>query len=390
MQREGIRARAYALLTDPTSSMAARWCNYYFSALTVGSLLLFCCETMPAWSRSAAQRTAWLAVESVVAAHYAMDAVAKAACQPSPGAYVLSWAALVDACSVVPWAIEVLWLLSAGHTLPRNFSAVRLLRLLRLLRFTRTTIAAIPRIHVFERAIKKSGIAFLFLALYIGGAGLLLSGCIYLAETSACTLDREGGAWLRYAGEGEQRRATPCSVNSMFDAMWVFMVTMTTVGYGDVVPLTVAGKAVAVVIMLASLVMLPLPIAIFGANLTELYLEARMVRRARRTSARLLLARGGDSADDCDALLSAAGDGRSAYSLSLASPPYGEACNEAGSGLAAALSGPADDLAAALVAQIVQELRVIEEKMAALDEHRRLLDRILHASRQTSDLTDRP
>lgn len=42
-----------------------------------------------------------------------------------------------------------------------------------------------------------------------------------------------------------------------------------TVGYGDAVPVTSAGKAVAGIEMLASLLVLALPIAIIGTNFTQ-------------------------------------------------------------------------------------------------------------------------
>jgi len=40
------------------------------------------------------------------------------------------------------------------------------------------------------------------------------------------------------------------SINSFGDALWWAVVTITTVGYGDMVPLTVAGRAVATILML--------------------------------------------------------------------------------------------------------------------------------------------
>ena len=60
------------------------------------------------------------------------------------------------------------------------------------------------------------------------------------------------------------------------------MQTVTTVGYGDSVPITLGGKLVAALCMIVSLIIIPLPIAIFNANLTELYFEERSKRRAMR------------------------------------------------------------------------------------------------------------
>ena len=43
------------------------------------------------------------------------------------------------------------------------------------------------------------------------------------------------------------------SINSFADALWWAVVTITTVGYGDMVPITVAGRAVAFVLMLGGI-----------------------------------------------------------------------------------------------------------------------------------------
>jgi voltage-gated potassium channel len=43
------------------------------------------------------------------------------------------------------------------------------------------------------------------------------------------------------------------TIQSFSDALWWSVVTITTVGYGDMVPVTVVGKAVAVVLMLGGI-----------------------------------------------------------------------------------------------------------------------------------------
>lgn len=60
------------------------------------------------------------------------------------------------------------------------------------------------------------------------------------------------------------------------------MQTVTTVGYGDSVPITLGGKLVASLCMIVAMIIVPLPIAIFSASLTELYFESRAKRRAAR------------------------------------------------------------------------------------------------------------
>ena len=50
---------------------------------------------------------------------------------------------------------------------------------------------------------------------------------------------------------------------------------MTTVGYGDVYPITIAGKVVAAVTMVTGLLVIAFPITIIGVNLNDIYDEYR-------------------------------------------------------------------------------------------------------------------
>ena len=51
-----------------------------------------------------------------------------------------------------------------------------------------------------------------------------------------------------------------------FAAYWYVLVTMTTVGYGDLYPIDVGGKLSAVLVIIVGYVVTALPIAIIGGN----------------------------------------------------------------------------------------------------------------------------
>ncbi|XP_067949889.1 A-type voltage-gated potassium channel KCND2-like [Watersipora subatra] len=72
------------------------------------------------------------------------------------------------------------------------------------------------------------------------------------------------------------------SITSVPEAYWFVLVTMTTVGYGDMYPTRLPGYLIAVVVMIAGLTMTSLPIAIVGGNFAIVYKHNQ--ERAKRQS----------------------------------------------------------------------------------------------------------
>jgi voltage-gated potassium channel len=109
----------------------------------------------------------------------------------------------------------------------------RVLRLLRLLRLVRAFAG-----------IYRAGLHLQALARHRGFAWLLLA---WLGVMAVCS------AWLYVAEHGYNK-----TLENPFDALWWGVVTLTTVGYGDVTPVTTEGRIAAMVLML-------LGIGLFGA-----------------------------------------------------------------------------------------------------------------------------
>ena len=54
------------------------------------------------------------------------------------------------------------------------------------------------------------------------------------------------------------------NVDSLSTAMWICTVTVTTVGYGDVTPLTTAGRMLAGTLCFLSVLFMAMPISVLG------------------------------------------------------------------------------------------------------------------------------
>ena len=129
---------------------------------------------------------------------------------------------------------------------------LRALRLLRLLRTTRVFRYRNPFAIVLQ-AFEENGLLFAFAFSVLGVATLLGGLSIYLVEVKAQPVDR--------------RRS--------WTAFWWALVTVTTVGFGDITPVTSLGRIVGGVLMVAGMFTLALFAGIVGSSLVSGMLSIR-------------------------------------------------------------------------------------------------------------------
>ena len=70
-------------------------------------------------------------------------------------------------------------------------------------------------------------------------------------------------------------------------AYWFVIVTMTTVGYGDMYPQSIYGYVMTVIVMIVGLVITALPIAIVGGNFADVYAYNRKRERQKTMNKKL-------------------------------------------------------------------------------------------------------
>jgi len=90
----------------------------------------------------------------------------------------------------------------------------------------------------------------------------------------------EKGAFLRVSKDGLTEELSP--FDSVPGAFWWTLVTISTVGYGDQVPISMGGKMVGAVAMLYGTVILGLPLFVVGATFGQEY--DRLMKAAKRRS----------------------------------------------------------------------------------------------------------
>ena len=272
------RERIFLTLTDPTHSTFSYCLSFYFDGLVALSMVLMCSETVVAWSRTPQQQTVWRTLETILTTNFMVDFVLKVFTAKPLIKFIVSKPTFtIDLLGILPFFIELL-VERFSEDESSSIKALRVLRLLRFFRLSRIAYENFPDVRMFIHAVRRSKLAIAFLGMYVFGAGLFFASCIYYAETSECILDLVDGIWY-YPSGADLNKKEPCSIQNMFGAWWFTLVTMTTVGYGDTNVISPWGRILTVLIMIGSLVFLALPSAIFAANLTEMYLERRIMKK---------------------------------------------------------------------------------------------------------------
>lgn len=144
-------------------------------------------------------------------------------------------ALIIDLLAILPFYLD--------HFAPIDLSMLRVLRLLRLLKLSRYS----PAMHTLVRVLQNERKALL-------GASFLLMTAILFSAT------------IMYHVESS---AQPDKFGSIPLAAWWSITTLTTVGYGDVTPITPLGKFIGGLTMVVGLCILALPVAIISTGFAQ-------------------------------------------------------------------------------------------------------------------------
>jgi voltage-gated potassium channel len=149
--------------------------------------------------------------------------------------YALSLAGIVDLLAVLPFWFAPL--------LPVDARSVLVFRVFRFLKLARYS----PGVRSLLDALYDERRALLGCLLILLGATVIAASVMHVAE----------------------RHAQPDKLGTIPDAMWWAIVTLGTIGYGDVVPVTMLGKVIASFTVFLGLIMVALPVGIVATAFAD-------------------------------------------------------------------------------------------------------------------------
>ncbi|MDA8019308.1 MAG: ion transporter [Thermoanaerobaculia bacterium] len=183
--------------------------------------------------------TALLRLEWLFTILFTVEYVLRLLCVRRPAVYARSFFGLVDLLAILPTYLSVVYAGSQSLIVIRALRLLRVFRVLKLAHF----VGAQKMLHAALRASTRKIVVFLGVVLTLV---VIIGSVMYLVEgpTSGFT--------------------------SIPQSMYWAIVTMTTVGYGDIAPMTVLGKMLASTVMILGYGIIAVPTGIVTVEMSRL------------------------------------------------------------------------------------------------------------------------
>lgn len=312
-----FKSRLWALLDDPTSSPQAAYLACFVLLLILYSTVTFCAETLNAfYTPDQASDSFWYVSEAICIAIFTIEVCLRMYSCPDFAEFMLETSNQIDIVAICPFYIE---LALQGMEVPglAVFRVVRLVRVFRMLKMSK------PSITLFYQTMKHSMKPLYMLIMLTSIACIVMSSLIYYCERGEynetlevwervfywscnttvvsetpmpvgyefpkpklaapygpCTVvefsdDRLTGIFDCPYRFKNGKQCTKVMEQTPFDSIpvcfWWTLVTMTTVGFGDVGPTSWAGKFMGILTQLLGIIVLALPITVIGSNFSAIY-----------------------------------------------------------------------------------------------------------------------
>ncbi|XP_030418542.1 potassium voltage-gated channel subfamily A member 10 [Gopherus evgoodei] len=262
----------WLLFEYPESSSAARGVALVSVLVIVISIIIFCVETLPEFREEQEFKAIKDATNNLTKANLAPSTftdpffVIETACIiwfsfelfvrfvvcPSKAAFFRNIMNIIDVVSIIPYFVTLITeLVQQSEQNGQQNMSLAILRIIRLVRVFR--IFKLSRhskgLQILGQTLKASmrELGLLIFFLFIGV--ILFSSAIYFAEVDE----------------------PQSHFSSIPDGFWWAVVTMTTVGYGDMCPTTLGGKIVGTLCAIAGVLTIALPVPVIVSNFNYFY-----------------------------------------------------------------------------------------------------------------------
>ena len=222
------------LVVEDVKHPVGRIFSLFIQFLILVSLVAFSLDTLPDLTQ--AQRATLANVEIFSVPVFTLEYMARVYAVEKRVKYLFSFYGIIDLLAILPFYLFS----GVDLTTARALRFVRLFRVLKLLRYNK----AIDRFHRALIIAKEEIILFGFFSIIL----------LYLSSVGIYYFENE---------------AQPEHFKSIFHSLWWSVTTLTTVGYGDMYPITAGGKLFTFFVLMIGLGVVAIPAGLVASALTK-------------------------------------------------------------------------------------------------------------------------
>ena len=222
-------------IIEDRNTKAGYFFDIFIQSLIILSLISFSVETLP--NLSPGFREVLSFVELITVVIFTLEYLLRIFVADSKLKYIFSFYGIIDLLAILPFY----FMHGVDLRSVRIFRLIRLIRTFKLFRYN----SAIKRLRSAVISIKSELILFLVVTLFL----------LYLSAVGIYYFEKD---------------AQPEAFASVFHSLWWAVATLTTVGYGDIYPVTVGGKIFTSIVVFLGIGIVAVPTGLFASALTKI------------------------------------------------------------------------------------------------------------------------
>ena len=228
-----LKKQLWVILEDNTTKKG-RYFDYFIQTLIFLSLVSFSLDTLPSLSASIRQFLEGFEIFSIIV--FSAEYLLRVYVSKKPLKYVFSFYGIIDIIAILPFYLNTF----LDLRFLRAFRIFRVFRALKLMRYNK----ALNRFKLAFKIVKEEIVLFFMVTLVLI---FITSAGIYFFENEA----------------------QPEVFKSVFHSAWWSIVTLTTVGYGDVYPITLGGKIFTFFVLMIGVGLVTVPAGLVATALSK-------------------------------------------------------------------------------------------------------------------------